>query len=128
MPKTGGNRMSLSCSCPDFSPENPGDWWYFIPSDFSKLKTDKRKRCCSCNELINIGSDCLDFWRERLPYTEIEERISGEIIQISSLYMCETCGEIYLNLSDLGYCIDIKSNMQKCLEEYHAITGFKKHK
>jgi len=116
----------LSCSCSDFSPEDPGDWWYFIPNDFTKLETHRRRRCCSCNQLIDIGSDCLDFWRERLPYTEIEERISGEEIAISSLYMCESCGEIYLNLSAIGYCPDIKNNMQECLSEYHKLTGFRR--
>jgi len=30
--------MSLSCSCSDYEPEDPGDWWYFIPVTLASSK------------------------------------------------------------------------------------------
>ena len=117
--------MGLSCSCSEWDDMEPGAKAYFKPEDFEEFKAKRRKRCCSCKNLIDIGSPCLEFQRIRNPYTEIEQRISGDEISISSLYMCERCGEIYLNLQDAGYCLDPTDNMNQCLSEYHEITGFK---
>jgi len=52
----------LSCTCWEYE---SAEWFFFDPDDFSKLDTDKRKRCCSCKKLIDIGSDVLKFTRER---------------------------------------------------------------
>lgn len=119
--------MSLSCDC-NYEPDGPGDWWFYPPEDFCKFEgvAGKRKRCISCNELIDIGSDCLIFTRERNPWTEIEEKIKGEIVAMPPLYMCEKCGEIFLNLSSLGYCVGIDETMQEALHEYHLLSGFKR--
>jgi hypothetical protein len=113
----------LSCSCPEWDGE-PGTWCYYIPDDFTKLKGKRRKRCCSCNKLIDIGSDCLEFTREKAANDEIEERIRGEVFSISSFWMCERCGEIYLNLNALGYCMVPTDEMTEALREYHEISGF----
>jgi len=114
----------LSCDC-DYYPEDPGDVVWFPPADFTMLQTSKRKRCKSCKRLINIGEECLEFKKERVPYSEIEERIYGDMVQIASFYMCKECGEIFLNLDALGYCLDITQPMADHLSEYHEITGFK---
>jgi hypothetical protein len=58
-----------------------------------------------------------------------QERIFGEggEIGIASWYMCSKCGEIFLNLDSLGYCIDIENDtMTKLLKEYHNLTGFER--
>ena len=116
--------MGLSCSCGEWDGE-PGTWAYFVPDNFHKFELPRRKRCSSCNALIDKGSDCLIFPRVRSAYTEIEERIKGEEIEMPALYMCEKCGEQYLNLSDIGYCIAPTENVMELLKEYHYLTGFK---
>lgn len=117
--------MSLSCSC-EYEPSGEfGEWWWMGPHDFTTFEEYRRKRCSSCNDLIDIGSLCLPFERWRTPYTEIEERISGEEILMSPLYLCESCGEIYLNLDDIGICVDITKDVREDLKEYHRMTGFK---
>ncbi len=114
----------LSCTCSEWDGD-PGSWWYFIPNDFVQLNTKRRKRCSSCKELIDIGADCLEFERERYPYTDIEEKISGSEIDMPPLWMCEKCGEIYLNLQDIGYCLGPQDDMREALVKYHELTGFK---
>ena len=119
----------LSCSCPDWEFDDEWEGWlYYGPSDFSVFDKKRRKRCCSCKELIDIDSLCLEFGRTRYPRTEIEDRIYGEgnEIEIASYFMCDKCGEQYLNLEALGYCIDITDNMFDLLEEYQEMTRFKK--
>ena len=128
----------LSCSC-DYDYEfDPGEWAYIFSGkeDFSALDTKRGKRCCSCNALIRVGDLCIKYPRYRYPYNDIESRIkhgcalddcfSDEpIIRIADHYQCEKCGEIYLNLSDLGYdCLLPCENMHEALAEYHEISGF----
>ena len=130
--------MTLSCSCEyDWEPEI-GDWIYRFENivDFEPLQTSKRKRCCSCNELINIGDLCLKYSRSRYPYNEVESRITTGVcledsladeapIVIADHYHCERCAEIWLNLTDIGYeCLAPNDNMAKALKEYHEISGF----
>lgn len=102
------------------------DNYFFHNDKFSKLETTKRKRCCSCNSLINIGDTIISFKRARKAITDIEEKIYGDEVSLANHYMCEKCSEIYLNLTDIGYNIHIDQNMNECLNEYHILTGFKK--
>lgn len=119
--------MGLSCSCPDWEGE-PGDWAYYPPDDFTIFtgigKKKRRARCSSCKKLIDIGTECLEFGRIRAPYTEMEQRISGDEIPIASLWQCADCGEQYLNLNAIGYCMSPTDDMRECLKEYHLISGF----
>lgn len=134
--------MSLSCSC-DYDQEfEPGDWTYVLENnyDFTILNTTRRKRCCSCGELISIGATCIEYYRARYPYDDIESRIKNgcdcedsfddePTIHIASHYHCEKCAEIYLNLTDIGYeCLSPNENMIESLKEYHELTGFKANK
>ena len=116
----------LSCSCDEWDGEGVAK---YSPSKFSTLETKKRKRCKSCNVLINIGADCLIFNRVRMADydNDIEMRIYGEDqeIPMASHYLCEKCGEKYLNLEALGYCLDISESMDTYMAEYHDMTGFK---
>ena len=113
----------LSCECREWDGEK-GTWAFESPDNFSTLETKRRKRCSSCVELIDIGADCLKFWRVRAPYTDIEERIKGEEISMPPLYMCEKCGEIYLNLEAIGYCFAPTDGMKESLATYWKLTGF----
>ncbi len=97
----------LSCLCGEWDGSGVG---HYTPNDFTILTTTRRKRCLSCKKLIDIGSPCLEFERMRHPNSEIEIKIYGDDgfeIAIASVWMCEECGEIYLNLSEIGYCLDI---------------------
>ena len=113
----------LSCSCQEWD----GDGWgYISEADFSVLATKNRRRCCSCKDLIGVGSMCVKFDRLRNPKNDIEERIHGDEVHLAAYYLCEKCGEIFLNLDALGYCMDIRGDMNERLREYHELTGFKK--
>jgi len=112
----------LSCNCGygDF------EWWYERPpEDFTKFTRGRRKRCISCGKLINIGTDCLRFDCYRSAYSHIEENIYGDVVPIADKFMCEKCGEIFLNLSALGYCLTIGHHIREDLEDYWDLTGFK---
>lgn len=117
----------LSCSC-----DTDDYGWYFeSPNDFTQLETKRRKRCCSCKELIDIGSLCVELARHRSPRNDIEEKIWGDMVSLASYYMCESCGEILFNLGELGYCLYLdtsENSMQTALKEYWEITGFKPSK
>lgn len=128
--------MSLSCSCGyDFDPEQ-GCWWYMPERemDFEKFKKMRAKRCCSCGKLIKYGDDCLKFGRFRYPKDEYEAKLNGDRyfemnyepnIPMASHYHCSDCGEIYLNLTAVGYeCISPGESMSELLSDYHELTGF----
>jgi hypothetical protein len=123
--------MPLSCDCDwDHEPE-PGQWefdhYYSSKLDFEQFTELRRKRCISCKELINWNDLCLKFERSRHPYTEVEARIHGvdweefeePVIGIPPVYTCEKCGEIYLNLTSVGFeCLSPNENMPKMLKQY----------
>lgn len=117
----------LSCSCPEWDGDY-GTYCWFEPNDFSKFEQNRRKRCKSCGDLIDIGSTCLEFQRIRSAYTEIEEHIRGEEIPAPSYYWCEKCGEIYFNLTAIGYCLTPTDCAIDAIEEYWDLTGFKPKK
>lgn len=112
----------MSCSCHEWDGEE--GWCFYEPEDFSKFQRKRRKRCSSCKELVNIGDDCLEFVRERSPCSEIEMNICGDTVPMSSLIMCEKCGEIYLNLTAVKYCMSPDEDMRGYMKEYHRLTGF----
>lgn len=114
--------MDLSCDCGEWDGET--GWCYYDPEDFTVFARKRRKRCSSCKELIDIGAECLQFDRERGAKYEIEENIHGYYVPIAPLYMCSSCGEIYLNLHDVGYCLAPDDDMRKCMATYHKRTGF----
>ena len=114
----------LSCSC-NYD-DDSGGWYYYSPHGFSTFRLKRRRRCCSCNDLINIGNLCVIFDRYRNIMSDIEERIYGDEVPLADFFMCEVCGEIYFNLSEIGYCITLENNMQDLLSEYREMTGFRK--
>jgi len=112
--------MSLTCGCDfDYYPD-PGSIVYYNPSDYSTLTTKRRQRCCSCKTLIDIGATVAETTRYKVPDGDVEERIYGEDGEIprASLYLCETCADLYFSLDAIGYCIDPTSSQHKQLEEH----------
>jgi hypothetical protein len=117
--------MGLMCGCDsDWYPE-PGDWTWGASKDYAPLSAKRRKRCCSCNELIDVGALSIEFCRVRIPDTDIEVRIYGEDgeIPIASNWMCEKCGDLYLSLEAIGYCMNPRDDMGELLKEHVARTN-----
>lgn len=114
----------LSCSYRD---EENASWFFIPPNDFTLFEGPKRKRCCSCKELISIGALSLKFSCHRPPKNEIEDRIYGEDgeIPIANKFLCEKCGDQFMNLEALGFCIDITENIMDLLQEYVENYGRK---
>jgi len=116
--------MSLSCSC-DF--DGDCSWYYTPPKDFSELKTSRRKRCTSCNTLIDIGATVASFGIERPVRSFVEEEIYGDdgMICMANKYLCEKCAGIYFSLDDLGFsCVAPDENMTELVEQYqHDYVG-----
>lgn len=109
--------MSLSCACNEWD----GEGEVYLPDeDLSKLDRGKnRRRCKSCGEPISQGDTVLKFDRGRGIETDIENRIYGdEMVPLAPVYHCEKCGEIYLNLSALGYCMYYDENMNEAIDQY----------
>ena len=111
----------LDCSC-DIS---YSDWYYLPPTDFESLDRKRRVRCYSCEQLIDLNADCLRFERFRDPVNEIEERICGDEVMLADKFVCRQCGEIFLNLTSIGYCLMLGYDFRDYLEDYWDITGFK---
>jgi hypothetical protein len=112
------NRMSLSCECGEW---DDADWYYDNTSDYKPLDTKRRRRCCSCKSMINIGALCVESMRFRNPgYDTIEEKIFGEDGQIwlASHYLCETCADLYFSLEALGYCVSPGEDQRELVKEY----------
>ncbi len=110
--------MSLSCECFD-----DYDWYYEAPKDYSILDTSKRKRCVSCNDLIDIKSVCVKFPSFRFARDDVEERIYGsDEVPMADKYMCEKCGDLYFSLDELGFCVKIGGDetMRDLIEEYQS--------
>ena len=131
--------MGLSCSC-DFDYEfDAGGWYYWYDEQryLIPLATRQRKRCCSCNELIDTGAICNRYPRLRYPHNDVESRImcgcdlddslcEEATIPIADHYHCERCAEIWLNLTAIGYeCLYPSEDMEDALKEYHKLSGFK---
>ena len=117
--------MGLSCSCREWDGE--GICYDGAPEDFTVLETSTRKRCVSCKNMIGKNNPVLEFKRFRAPKSEVEIKIwgeDGEII-LCNHYLCEKCGEIFLNLEAAGYCIFPEDDMRELLKIYQDISGFK---
>jgi len=113
--------MSLSCSC-DFEPQECAWYWSGV-SEFKLMGVSaRRKKCCSCGDVINSNHEVIEFYRYRSTLNDIEERIYGDEKQLASHFMCEECGGLYLALDELGYgCLDISKPMKDYVIEYNEM-------
>lgn len=100
------------------------DTIYFSHSeDFAPLDTIRSRKCFSCGRKIKPGDMALMFSRFRRPSSEYEERRFGDEVYLADAYFCEECGEIYFNLTGIGYEVLI-GDMREALLEYWEIIGF----
>jgi len=55
-----------------------------------------------------------------VPLSDVEINIYGEDgeIPMASWFMCESCGDIYFSISELGFCVSLDESMQAALDEY----------
>lgn len=108
--------MSLSCNCNDEM-----EWWYEHVSDYMQLDTKRGRKCCSCGEKIKVGEIAIKFHCYKSPENDIERRIHGDEVPLSNKYHCEECADIYFNLDELGYCINLGESMHDLLQEYQVM-------
>ena len=111
--------MGLSCTCGEWD----GDGICFIPpSDYSRMQwSSRRKRCRSCGKIIGQGCVVGKFHLFRSPQTDIEERIHGEEVYLSPIFLCENCIDIFFNLDELGFCVSPFDNMNNLMDEYRGV-------
>lgn len=120
--------MGLECCAyfPDF------DYYANPDDDFSKAPEDCK--CTSCNKEIKKGDVVLHFTCYKSPDEnsdnpdEIKAWEDGDYFALPDEFHCERCGEIYLNLNVLGYCLSSGDYMPECLKEYQEMTGFSPEK
>jgi len=108
----------LTCSCGD-----DFEWYYFGPDDYKSLATKRAKRCCSCGSLVRVGELCTSFDRYRGANDDIEQRIHGDEVHLAAWYMCERCSDLYFSLEELGFCINLGSDMRDLVHEYAEMYG-----
>jgi len=112
--------MSLTCNY-DYYDGGDYAWYYEQPDDFIVLDTKRSRKCCSCGGRIKVGEMTLRYYRHRLPACDIEERIYGDEVAMTTQYMCESCGDLALNLKELGYCTPPGDDMRELIKEYAAL-------
>ena len=111
--------MSIHCDYGDFDPSDHETWFYY-PNDYTTLKTKRRKRCCSCQNLIEIESICtkIERFRHRTKWEEARSLHYDDGVRIAPWWMCEECSDLMLSLRELGYSFDVGENMKLLVEIY----------
>jgi len=101
--------MPLSCSCDD-----DGDWWHEPPDDYSTLDTKRCRKCASCRGRIPVGALVLKVrcWR----YFRGDAEIA-----MPNRYLCERCGDLWLSLTELGFCLNLGEDMRELVRDYAEI-------
>lgn len=109
--------MPLSCYC-----DGDGDWFHEPPDDYSVLDTKRCRKCASCRERIPVGALVLKMRCWRYYKDEIEHRIHGYCddaeIEMPYRYLCERCGDLYLSLDELGFCLNLGEDMRELVRDY----------
>ncbi|MHB1952356.1 MAG: hypothetical protein ACYCOU_01290 [Sulfobacillus sp.] len=98
--------MGLTCECGD----DDYDWWFITPTGY--VRVPQGKKCCSCAVSID-EPDAVGLEFECFTFDE-----DGEEEPMETRWMCETCGDLYFSLLDLGFCISIEDNMVALVREY----------
>ena len=116
--------MPLSCDYED----DVFDYYADPDENFSTAKQDCK--CESCGKKIKAGETVVRFhcWRPADPDSgnpeDIQADEDGDDVHLPDEFHCERCGEIYLNLHEIGYCLCISEHMPSLLKEYQKMIGF----
>lgn len=97
----------MGLSCADYSDGGDGDWWWELSSQQIPLATKRSRKCCSCDGVIKVGDACSPVHRSRPPKNDIEERIHGDEVPMSTWYLCEKCSDLAASLTELGFCFTL---------------------
>jgi len=116
----------LSCEC-DWCPD-AGDTYYTGDGGFKELPFKISKKCKSCGRKIKPGELAFEHCRVKVPEHDVETEIYGEDGEIkrASHWHCETCGDLYESIAELGFCVNMGKSMQDQLKEYHEYVKAKK--
>lgn len=105
--------MPLTCECPY---EDDCEWYWETPRvDYVEMPVRaRRKRCQSCDKVINHLATCVEF--TRFSFDEC-----GDEIPLASRFMCESCGDLFWSLHELGFCVGLGENMRELAKEYAEV-------
>jgi DNA-directed RNA polymerase subunit RPC12/RpoP len=102
------------------------DWWWYAPSDEAPLATKRSRKCCSCGQKISVGDTSRKVPRYR-PATEFEEDrgIACDEVPMTDWYLCETCGDLYESITELGFCCQLGNgeSLKHQIESYRRDEG-----
>ena len=111
--------MPLSCYCFE---DREADWYFDSDPSYTDMPNfARRRRCKSCKTLLEPDATVLQFRRFRTWADDIEYRIHGDWVDLAPWWHCETCGDLYLSLAELDFCVDPSENMHELLAEYHSL-------
>ena len=113
--------MTLSCYCND-----DGEWWHVPADDFQTLATKRSRKCCSCSERIPVTSTVLRLDCYHAPNSEIEANIYGDEVPMAPRWLCERCADLYLSLTELGFCVNCGEDMRALVRDYAAMQEAKR--
>lgn len=112
--------MSLSCSTND---DGDYDSWWTLADESGVLNAKRSRKCYSCNEKIAIGDPCRAVFRYRLPDNDIEERIHGDEVPLSTKYLCETCTDLADSLFEQNFCFSLgDESLKQQIADYSILT------
>jgi len=116
--------MPITCQFLDASDVDvPGPFYHDIEVDYTTAPVlRKRKRCASCDTLINPGAVCTSHPRWTFPRSDVEERIvGGDDIEIplAPTWLCEKCSDLYFSFIEKGFAVLPCEDMNDNLVHYH---------
>ena len=83
-------------------------------------KSGLNRICPSCKHQIKKDSIVLAVRRAKYIYSGYFSYVS----KIPNKYLCNECGEILINLSELDYNVGPDENLKMAMAEYQGLTGF----
>ncbi len=108
--------MGLSCSC-DYEWDGDG-WCYTGDTHYAPLARKRSVKCCSCGAKIAPGEMAMAHHRMRAASNDTEERIHGDEVPMAPWWHCERCADLYLSLTELGYCVGPHDDQRELVREY----------
>ncbi|MHB0888082.1 hypothetical protein [Acidithiobacillus sp.] len=114
--------MGISYACELDDP----DWYYEVDDRPRALDTKRSRKCVSCKIRIAIGDTVYRIIRWRRPFNDLEERIHGDEVSMSTWYFCPECAAIYQALDKVmdkvNACVDLgHDDLRDALQEFNEM-------